>query len=130
MVVQPLTDDDNVVSMDEWKRQPRPMRGGVGPPMKPGTDYLSDMKSGTEFLVRDKTGITPRWLVVEWVNGGLHSTGNVLLIPTKSANDVRTWIWVDPIEFCKAFEFRGIIEENDGSDIDTGPDDMEGDKSG
>lgn len=107
--------DSEVVSIEEFRKN-REATGGWEPPMPPGKDYLSDMKSGTEFLVRDKTGITPRWLVVEWIHGGLHSTGNVLIIPTKSANDVRTWVWVDPKEFCKAFEYRGIIEEpEDGS---------------
>jgi hypothetical protein len=123
--------ESNVASLEDWRREhPKPLRGGGVPPMPPGKDFMSDMKSGTEFLCRDKMGYTPKWLVVEWIFAGLHHTGNVLLIPTKSANDPKTWIWVDPVEFCKAFDFRGIIEEpvdNGRSDILTEPEDLERD---
>ena len=93
-----------------------PEEEGVVIPAKPGEggprdgDWLTPMPSGTEFLVRDKTGHQPRWLVNEFTHGGL-MRGNVMIIPTKTMQDIRTWFWVDPIEFCKAFEFRGIIEE-------------------
>lgn len=77
-------------------------------------DWLSPMKCGTEFLVRAKMGESPRWLLHEFTHGGkIH--GNVLICPTPTLNDPRTWKWVDPAEFCRAFELRGIIEipEND-----------------
>ena len=74
-------------------------------------DWLSDLPSSTEFLCRDKAGrLFPRFVVLEYTHGG-KLRGNVLLIPTKTLNDVKTWQWVDPIEFCAIFEFRGIIEE-------------------
>lgn len=109
------TVESDVVSLDEF-RQNRVATGGSGPPAKPGDDYLSRMVNGTEFLCRDLRGNTPKWFIHEWIFGGLHSTGNVLLIPPKTANDNRTWVFVDPTEFCKAFEFRGILEvpEDDG----------------
>lgn len=73
-------------------------------------DWLSKMKCGTEFLVRAKTGESPRWLLHEFTHGGkIH--GNVLICPTSTLNDPRTWKWVDPIEFCRSFELRGILEE-------------------
>jgi hypothetical protein len=96
---------------DEELPQPRLQTDWMGP--KDG-DWLSPMKSGTEFLVRSKTGELPRWLLHEFTHGGkIH--GNVLLCPTSTLNDVRTWKWVDPTEFCKSFELRGILEvpEND-----------------
>ena|SRR5258707_70074 len=70
-------------------------------------DWLSPMKCGTEFLVRSHE--QPKWLLHEFTHGGkIH--GNVLICPTSTLNDVRTWKWVDPIEFCKAFDLRGILE--------------------
>lgn len=73
-------------------------------------DWLSPMKCGTEFLVRSKVGEAPKWLLHEFTHGGkIH--GNVLICPTPTLNDPRTWKWVDPIEFCKSFELRGILEE-------------------
>ncbi len=72
-------------------------------------DWLSGMKTGTEFLVRDKTGRFPRWVVHEFTHAG-KLKGNVLICPTATLNDPKTWQWVDPVEFCRAFEFRGIVE--------------------
>lgn len=101
-------EDAEVVSLDEFKARPKPAM--KEPPS--GSDWLSAIKSGTEFLTRDKfASLTPRWVVLEWIHGGLHPTGNVLLIPAKSPNDTKTWQWVDPVEFCRMFEFRGIIWE-------------------
>jgi len=101
--------DDKLVNLAEFKARPKP---AMKPPS--GPDWLSAIKSGTEFLVRDKTGsLTPRFLVLEWIHGGLHPTGNVLLLPAKSPNDNKTWQWVDPIEFCKLFDNRGIIWESE-----------------
>lgn len=87
-------------------------------PAKPGrqeppgpSDWLSGLSSGTEFLCRDKAGrYYPRFVVLEYTHGG-KIQGNVLLIPTKTMNDVKSWQWCDPLEFCNVFEFRGIIGE-------------------
>ena len=102
-----LTDEDeNVVSLEEFKA--RPKTSMKEPPS--GPDWLSAIPSGAEFLVRDKFGsLTPRFLVLEWIHGGLHPTGNVLLIPAKSPNDTKSWQWVDPVEFSRMFENRGIL---------------------
>jgi hypothetical protein len=111
---KPSPEDENVVSMEEFKARPKPAM--KEPPE--GPDWLSSIKSGTEFLVRDKFGaLTPRFLVLEWIHGGLHPTGNVLLIPAKTPNDTKNWQWVDPIEFCRIYDNRGILwepEEEDG----------------
>lgn len=95
-----------------------PAKPGSKPP-PPNGDWLSPLGdppypfSGTEFLCRDKAGrFAPRFVVQEYTFGG-KIRGNVLLIPTKTLNDPKTWQWVDPIEFCQIFEFRGIIEEQD-----------------
>lgn len=72
-------------------------------------DWLSSMTSGTEFKCRDKTGRSPRWLVNEFTHMG-KLKGDVLLAPTVQLRDPKSWFWVDPIEFCKQWEFRGIIE--------------------
>ena len=75
-------------------------------------DWLSPMPSGTEFLCRWLVADN-KWKLWAFTHGGkLH--GNVLLCPTMTLNDDRTWQWVDPIEFCKAWEFRGILEVPDG----------------
>lgn len=90
-----------------------PTKPGMKPP-KNG-DWLSGMKVGTEFLCRDKSGAQfPRYAALDFTFLGLHNTGNVLLSPTQSINDTRTWKWFIPEDFCKAFEFRGIIEEPEG----------------
>src|SRR6266566_2409937 len=102
------TEDTNIVSLDEFKARPKPSM--KEPPF--GSDWLSTLKSGAEFLVRDKSaGLTPRFLVLEWIHGGLHPTWNVLLIPAKSPNDTKSWQWVDPVEFSRVFEYRGTLWE-------------------
>jgi len=73
-------------------------------------DYLSKMKCGTEFLVKHKLQST--WMLSEFTHGGLKE-GCVLLCPTVTLNDPRTWMWVDPTLFCNAFELRAILEEPD-----------------
>lgn len=100
-----------VVNNDE----PVPKTDRKDPPI--GGDWLTPLgnhphpPTGVEFLCRDKAGrFTPRFVVSEFTFGG-KIRGNVLLIPTKTLNDVKTWQWVDPVEFCQIFEFRGIIEE-------------------
>lgn len=87
--------------------QPTPKTKGKGPP---GWDWLSPMKSGTEFLCKMKGQRT--WLIFEYTHGG-KKEGNVLLLPTMSLQDTRTWFWVDPVEFCRQFELRCILEEPD-----------------
>lgn len=68
-------------------------------------DWLSPMVSGTEFLCKMKMR---SWLIFEYTHGG-KKEGNVLLLPTMSLQDTRTWFWVDPIEFCRQFELRCIL---------------------
>ena len=84
--------------------EPKLQTKGKGPTDE---DWLSPMKCGTEFLVKPTTMRT--WQLAEFTHGG-NKEGNVLLIPTLTLNDNRTWMWVDPIEFCKAFSLRAILE--------------------
>lgn len=85
------------------------LQTGGGTP--PDGDWLSRMKIGTEFLVRPKTQKT--WMLAKFMQAGVRN-GNVLLIPMKG-EDVTCpdseWIWADPIEFCKFWEFKGILLE-------------------
>lgn len=111
-------DLSNVTDLAEFRA--RPKTEGKEPPT--GPDWLSGMKLGSEFLTRDKGGLlTPRFLVLEWIMGGLHPTGNVLLIPAKTPNDPKTWQWVAPKEFCQMYEFRGIIKEYTDEELENDP---------
>lgn len=83
----------------------------------PEGDWLSPLECGTEFKCRDKTGRTPRWLVMEYTHMG-KLKGDVLVCPSYSINNPASWFWVEPIEFCKQWEFRGVIQE---PQIPTGP---------
>lgn len=96
-----------VVDNKEEDTQPElaPLQGGGG---GFGEDWLSPMVCGTEFLVYHRANPNP-WLLTEFTHGGKRM-GCVLLIPTKTMNDTKTWIWVDPIEFCMAFEKRAVLE--------------------
>ena len=103
--------ESNVISLAEVKEEkgahPRPM--WKDPPIG---DWLSRMKTWTEFAFRDPLGKHfPRWCVQDFKHLGLHISGNVLLCPTRELNNTKSWVWVDPVEFCKTFEFRGIIHE-------------------
>lgn len=95
------------------------------PKMKepPEGDWLSPLTSGTEFKCRDKTGRTPSWLVMEYTHMG-KLKGDVLLCPTVSLNDARSWFWVEPVRFCQAWEFRGVIEEPN-PEVPEGSDELE-----
>lgn len=104
----PSIEDDNVISLDEARKHPVPKVDFRGPD---GIDWLSSMVPGTEFLCRDKTGRTPRWLVIDYTHLG-KLKGNVWLSPTVTVNDARTWFWVDPVAFCREWEFRGVVEEH------------------
>ena len=75
-----------------------------------GTDWLSPLarQPGTQFKARDRLS-GRRWQVIEFaVLGKLK--GDVLLAPPAFVRDVTTWFWVDPINFCKDMEFRGVTE--------------------
>jgi len=113
-----LEQDDNVVDMKTWKETPRiiPKTADKEPP---SNDWLSRLPLWTEFLTRNKRGLTPDWVVVEWTMLGAHPTGNVLLAPTKALNDTRSWQWVDPIRFCQANEYRGAVgnAKDDGFEL-------------
>lgn len=99
-------ENDNILQFSK-DRIPIPKPAWKGPVE---TDWLSPLACGTEFLCRDKTGRNPRWLVNEFTHcGKIH--GNVLVSPTVTLQDPKTWFWVEPVEFCKQWEFRGIIEE-------------------
>jgi len=77
---------------------------GKGPT---GEDWLSGMLCGTEFLVKPRMMQT--WVLHEFMHAGLKE-GNVLLIPHGKINIPGEWVWTDPIEFCKVFELRAILE--------------------
>ena len=94
---------------EEEVEQPRLRLAGKGPP--PGWDWLSPMESGTEFNCKHKQ-MNP-WLLQNFTHGG-KKEGDVLLIPTATMNNHASWIWVDPVEFCKVFECRAILEIPDG----------------
>lgn len=97
---------DNVLDFAEKKVL---LSKGGGTP--PDGDWLTPMKLGTEFLVRPKTQKT--WVLQKFMQAGVKH-GNVLLIPMKgeevSVPDTE-WIWADPVEFCKFWEFKGILLE-------------------
>ncbi|SRR6266852_7998393 len=94
---------------EEEQRLPQPLLKlkGKGPT---NWDWLSPMSSGTEFLCAHKQSST--WLLTNFTHGG-KKEGCVLLIPTATMNNHTTWIWVDPVEFCKVFDLKTILEEPD-----------------
>lgn len=95
---------NNIKEEDEQLPIPIPKFKGKQPP---GWDWLSPMVSGTEFLCSHKS--QQSWLLTNFTHGG-KKEGAVLLIPTSTLNNPTTWIWVDPIEFCKVFDLRGILD--------------------
>lgn len=113
----PLTEEnDNVVlDLEERRKQKRRGLGGGNPPTD---DWLSPMKIGTEFLVRPVSQKT--WILAKFMQAGCKD-GNVLIIPMKGEEVTAPeseWIWCDPVEFCKFWEFRGYVlipveEENE-----------------
>lgn len=101
-----FVDEDNIVSLEDFRKAiPK-----TAPKEPSEGDWLSGMICGTEFKCRDKTGRTPRWLVQEFTQMG-KLKGDVLLSPTVTIQDPKGWFWVEPVEFCRQWEFRGIIEE-------------------
>jgi hypothetical protein len=82
------------------------------PSMKepPEGDWLSPLECGTEFKCRNKTGRSPPWLVLEYTHMG-KLKGDVLLCPTVSINNPTSWFWVEPVMFCREWEFRGVISQ-------------------
>lgn len=99
-------EEDNVIDFQK-RKLPIPKPAWKGP--EEG-DWLSPLKPGTEFKCRDKTGRTPRWLVNEFTHCG-KLKGDVLLSPTVTLQDPKSWFWVEPVEFCKQWENRGVIAE-------------------
>ena len=102
--------EDNVIHPDF--RQPRLKFKVKDRP--PTDDWLSSMKPGTEFVTYFRQG-TINWLLSEWTflgwKEGLEGTGGVCwIVPTQEINNIKEWKPVDPINFCKAFELRGITE--------------------
>lgn len=99
-------ENDNVVLDLEERRKARKGLGGGGPP---DVDWLSPMKLGSEFLVRPKQQKT--WILAKFMQAGCKD-GNVLLIPMKGEEvsaPESDWIWCDPVEFCRFWEFRGYV---------------------
>lgn len=97
---------DNVL---DFAKQKALLAAGGGTP--PDGDWLTPMKIGTEFLVRPKVQKT--WMLQKFMQAGVRN-GNVLLIPMKGEEVTvpdTEWIWADPIEFCRFWEFKGIILE-------------------
>lgn len=95
----------DVISLDEWRKN-RPAVGGR-PPVD--GDWLSGMKTGTEFLVRPKVQKT--WILAKFMHAGLRANC-VLVIPMQGdepIQDDKQWVWVDPVEFCKFWELRAIL---------------------
>jgi hypothetical protein len=98
---------DNVLDFVERKRALTRTGGGV----PTDGDWLTPMKIGTEFLVRPKVQKT--WILAKFMQAGCKN-GNVLVIPMKGEEVTAPeaeWVWVDPIEFCKFWEFKGLILE-------------------
>lgn len=97
----------DVISLDEFRRNhPKPKGGGNQPPEG---DWLSRMKSGTEFLVRPKANKT--WILAKFMHAGLRQE-QVLVIPMRGDQPIQDdaeWVWVDPVEFCKFWELRAIL---------------------
>ena len=79
-------------------------------------DWLSGMKVGTEFKAHDKLR-DPSWLVRDLTYLG-KLKGDVYLCPTNALQDSKQWFWVNPVAFCREWEFRGIIEEPQDQDED------------
>lgn len=103
LIVNNDTKQDEVIEQEF----PRVKTAGKGPT---NWDWLSPLTSGTEFLCSHKQ--QSQWLLTNFTHGG-KKEGAVLLIPTATMNDHRSWIWVDPAEFCKVFELRGILDTPD-----------------
>lgn len=95
---------DNVTNLEEYRQSV--MTGGKPPH---DGDWLSPMKTGTEFVTQDKTAAI-KWLLQEWAHLGWKD-GIVLIAPALEQNNPNNWRWVDPVEFCKAFALKGITEE-------------------
>ena len=101
--------DDNVFDLAARREQPKLKVDWRGPDDK---DWLSTLSSGTEFWCKDRTGRTPKWSVQDFTHCG-KLKGYVLLAPTVTLQDPRTWFWVEPVSFCKDWDFLGIIEETE-----------------
>jgi hypothetical protein len=99
-----------VVNNDAIEDQEAPIlrTGGKGPPRS--WDWLSPLAPGTMFLARPKQGPNA-YIVYEFATGGVHAGNNALLIPNRQFDQPQNWFWCDPVEFCKVFELRGILED-------------------
>lgn len=99
----------NVVSNDELMELRLKRKGGGGNP--PEGDWLSGMKSGTEFLVSPKM-LQTNWVMTKFMQAGLHPNGFVLIIPMQGeepSSDPKEWVWAHPERFCKFWEFMGVL---------------------
>ena len=105
-----MTELKLVVNNDIIEDQAAPVltTGGKGPPRS--WDWLSKLAPGTVFLARPKTGPNT-WIIYEFGMGGVHAGNNALLIPNRMYDQPNNWFWCDPVEFCKVYELRGILED-------------------
>lgn len=75
-------------------------------------DWLSGMAVGTEFLARLKRMPEAQaWILQRFMQAG-GKNGNILIIPMEGEEPVpddKRWLWVDPVAFCKAWEFKGFL---------------------
>lgn len=101
-----LTEENIVLDLEERRKLKKVAIGGGNPP---DVDWLSPMKTGSEFLVRPKQQKT--WILAKFMQAGCKE-GNVLVIPMKGEEVTAPeaeWLWVDPVEFCRFWEFRGYV---------------------
>lgn len=107
LVVDNENKDLGRLDINEPKRQPRLKPKWRDPD---GEDWLSPLarNPGTQFKARDKIQ-GRRWQVIEFACLG-KLLGDVMLCPVQFIEDPKTWFWVDPITFCKEWEFRGVTE--------------------
>lgn len=102
--------EDKTNVLDFMEKRKALATGGGG---SAGMEWLTNMKMGSEFLVRPLSQKT--WVLAKFMFAGNKiqaSYTNTLLIPMKGesvSQDESEWMWVDPVEFCKFWEFRGYI---------------------
>ena len=105
LVVDNTDKEEARLDIEDTKDHPRLKLDWRGPT---STDWLSNLSVGTEFKCRDLIQ-GRRWQVIEFTHLG-KLKGDVLLCPTVFIEDPKAWFWVDPVIFCKEWEFRGVIE--------------------
>ena len=107
LIVNNQDKDQGRLDIDDKPRHPRLKPDWRGPD---GDDWLSPLARipGTKFKARDKVQ-GRRWQVLEFTCLG-KMLGDVYLAPAPFIEDTKSWFWVDPLIFCKEWEFRGVTE--------------------